>query len=68
MFVLVYAIQDTAYKRFKAKRYQLLKGFIDNYNVTINGKNFYDQATDSDIKRYEEIRKLATGQNEDYTT
>ena len=50
MFVLVYASQDTAYKRFKAKRYQLLKGFIDNYNVTINGKNFYDQATDSDIK------------------
>ena len=23
-------------------------------------KNFYDQAIDSDIKRYEEIRKLAT--------
>ena len=68
MFVLVNASQDTAYKRFKAKRYQLLKGFIDNYNVTINGKNFYDQATDSDIKRYEEIRKLTTGQNEDYAT
>ena len=68
MFVLVYASQDTAYKRFKAKRYQLLEGFIDNYNVTINGKNFYDQATDSDIKRYEEIRKLTTGQNEDYAT
>ena len=68
MFVLVYASQDTAYKRFKAKRYQLLKGFIDNYNVTINGKNFYDQATDSDIKRYEEIRKLTTGQNEVYAT
>ena len=31
-------------------------------------KNFYDQGIDSDIKRYEEIRKLTTGQGEDYTT
>ena len=28
-------------------------------------KNFYDQAIDSDIKRYEKIRKLTTGQGED---
>ena len=40
----------------------------DNYKVIINGKNFYDQATDLDIKRYEEITKLTTGQGEDYTT
>ena len=33
-----------------------------------NGKNFYDQTIDSDIKRYEEIRKLTTGQGKDYTT
>ena len=31
-------------------------------------KNFYDQPTDSNMKRYEEIRKLITGQDEDYTT
>ena len=31
-----------------------------------NGKNFYDQPIDSDIKRYEEIRKLTTRQGEDY--
>ena len=31
-------------------------------------KNFYDQPIDLDIKRYEEIRKLTTGQGEDYTT
>ena len=36
--------------------------------MIINGKNFYDQAIDSDIKRYKEIRKLTTGQGEDYTT
>ena len=27
-------------------------------------KNFYDQTIDSDIKRYEEIRKLTTGQGQ----
>ena len=31
-------------------------------------KNFYDQAINSDIQRYEEIRKLTTGKSEDYTT
>ena len=37
---------------------------MKNYNGTINGNNFYDQAIDSDIKRYE-IRKLTTGLGED---
>ena len=32
-----------------------LKDIISNYNVIINGKNFYDQPIDSDVKRYEEI-------------
>ena len=36
--------------------------------MIINGKDFYDQANDSDIKWYEEIRKLTTRQGEDYTT
>ena len=31
-------------------------------------KNFYHQYINSDIKRYEEIRKLTTGQEENYTT
>ena len=35
---------------------------MKNYNATINGKNFYDQEIDSDIKQYEEIRKLTIGQ------
>ena len=33
----------------------------------INRKTFYDQAIDSDIKRYKEIRKWTTGKGEDYT-
>ena len=67
-FVLVYSNHDYNAKRFKAKKYYLPKGIIKNYNVIINGKHFYDPAIDSDIKKYEEIRKLTTGQGEDYTT
>ena len=36
-------------------------------NVIIYGKNFYSQAIDSDIKTFEQIRKLTT-EGEDYTT
>ena len=68
LFVLVYTNQDAHAKRFKAKIYYVPKGIIDNYNVIISGKNLYDQTIDSDIKRYKEIRKLKTGQGEDYTT
>ena len=66
MFVLVSSNEDDDSKRFKAKRYYLPKGIIKNYNMIINGKSFYDQAIDSYIKRYGEIR--TTGQFKDYTT
>ena len=36
--------------------------------MIIHRKYVYDQAIDSDIKRYEEIRKITTGQGGDYTT
>ena len=68
MFVLVYTTEDANAKRFKTGRYYLPKGIIKIYNVIINGKNFYHQPIDSDIKRYKEIWKLTTRHGEDYTT
>ena len=68
LFVLVYSTQDSNSKRFKTPRYYLPKWIIDNYIIIINRKNLYDLAIDSDIKRYEEFRKLTTGQGEDSTT
>ena len=68
LFVLIYLSQYAASKRFKTRSYYLTKGVIKNCNVIINGQNFYDQAIDSDIKRYEEIKKLTTAQGEYYTT
>ena len=68
LLVLVYENEDDDSKRFKTRIYYLPKGLIKNYNVIINGRNFYDQSINSYIKRFEEIRKLTTGQGEDYTT
>ena len=38
--------QDVNSKRFKARRYYLPKGTINNYNIIINGKHFHDKAMD----------------------
>ena len=41
---------------------------IENYNIDIDGRNFYDQPINNSIKQYDEIRKISTGQGDDYTT
>ena len=41
---------------------------ITNYNVLIDGRSFYDQPINDLVKQYDEIRKTATGQGDDYTT
>ena len=68
LLVLIYSNQDGNSKRYKVERYYLPKVIIENYNIIISGKNFYDQPIDFDIKRFEEIRKLASGLGEDYNT
>ena len=34
----------------------------------IDGKNYFDQPINSNLKTYENIREIATGQGDDYTT
>ena len=41
---------------------------IKNYNVMINGENSLDQPIKNNKVTYENIRKIATGQGDDYTT
>ena len=48
--------------------YYLPKVEIKDYNVMIDGRNFFDQPINSMTKTYENIRKTATGQGDDYTT
>ena len=48
--------------------YYLPKVQIKDYNVMIDGRNFFDQPINSMNKTYENIRKIATGKGDDYTT
>ena len=50
------------------KKYFLPRVKVDNYNIEIDSRNFYNQPINSSIKQYDEIRKISTGQDDDYTT
>ena len=50
------------------KKYFLPRVKIENYNIEIDGRNFYDQPINDSIKQYDEVRKISTGQGDDYTT
>ena len=49
------------------KRYFLPREDIKDYNVFIDGRNFYDQPIDDELRKYDEVRNIMSG-NEDYTT
>ena len=55
-------------KRDSHRKYFLPRLDITNYNVLIDGRNFYDQPINDQIKKYDEIRKIATGKGDNYTT
>ena len=49
------------------RRYFLPWVKIENYNIEIDGRNFHDQPVNDLIKKYDEVRKVSTGQGDDYT-
>ena len=72
MFVLAYNNtaddNDNRVSIDSFKKYFLPRVKIENYNVEIDGKNFYDQPINDSIKQHDEIRKISTGQGDDYKT
>ena len=71
LFVLAFDNTDNGAKKIERNshtKYFLPRVHITNYNVLIDGRDFYDQSVSDQIKRYVEIRKTATGQGDDYTT
>ena len=41
---------------------------IKDNNVVIDGRNFFDQPVKNNLTTYDNIRKIAAGQGDDYTT
>ena len=39
---------------------------IKDYNVNIDGKNLFDQPVKNDVRTYDNIRKTAIGQGDNY--
>ena len=69
LFVLAFDNTDNGAK--KVERNSHKKHFlprVSTYNALIDGRNFYDQPINDLVKQYDEIRKIATGQGDDYTT
>ena len=49
-------------------KYYLSTVQINDYNVIIDGENFFDQPVKKNLRTYNNIPKIATGQGNDYTT
>ena len=65
LFVLTFENDD---QRINSKRYYISNVEIKDYNVMIDRKNVLDQPVKNGNVTYDNIRKIATGQGNDYTT
>ena len=50
------------------RKYFVPRVDITSYNVLIDGRNFYDQPINDSFRKYDEIRKIATGTGDNYAT
>ena len=64
-FVLAFENDDD---RTSSDEYYLPTVEIKDYNIIINGENFFDQPIKNNKATYDNIRKIATGQGDDYIT
>ena len=65
LFVLAFENDN---HRTSDERYYLPTVEIKDYNIMINGENCFDQPIKNNKVTYDNIRKIATGQEDDYTT
>ena len=65
LFVLAFENDD---QKISSKRYYIPNEEIKDCNVMIDGQNVFDQSVKNNKVTYENIRKIATGQGNDYTT
>ena len=65
LFVLAFENDED---RTSHNDYYLPNVEIKDYNIMINGENFFDQPIKNNKVPYENIRKIAASQGDDYTT
>ena len=68
LFVLAYGRENDDATENSHRKYFLPRMKIKNHNIEIDGRNFYDQSINDLIKQHDEVRKISTGQGDDYPT
>ena len=68
LFVRAYNSANGQPTRNGQRKYYIPRIDLNKYNVIIDGRNFYDNPIESDIKKYRELKKVMIGKGEDYTT
>ena len=71
LFVLAFDNTENGDKKVERDshgKYFLPRVDVTNYNVLIHGRNFYDQPISDRIKKYHEIKKIASGKGDNYAT
>ena len=66
--VMAYNRVDGQPTRNGQRKYYLPRIDFKKYNAIIDGRNFYDNPIESNIKKYRELKKVMIGKGEDYTT
>ena len=71
LFVMAYNrladANDNQFNRNSQQKYYLPRNDLNEYNVIIDGRNFYDNPIENDIEKYRELKKVMIGKGEDYT-
>ena len=67
LFVMAYNRANGQPTRNGQQKYYLPRIDLENYNVIIDGRNFYDNPIKTDIEKYRELKKVMIGKGEDYT-
>ena len=67
LFVMAYNRANGQPTRNGQRKYYLPRIDLEKYNVIIDGRNFYDNPTESDIEKYRELKQVMIGKGEDYT-
>ena len=70
LFVMAYNNAENANQptRNGQQKYNVPRIDFKKYNVIIDGRNFYDNPIESNIKKYRELKNVRIGKGEDYTT
>ena len=68
LFIMEYNRVDDEPTRNGQRKYYLPRISLNEYNVIIDGRNFYNNPIESNVEKYRELKKVMIRKGEGYTT